>query len=44
MINGENAEIVVKKGSLNDSAIMQIMDAFLTNTVIKAENIKISEA
>ncbi len=44
MINGDNAEVVVKKGSLNDSAIMQIMDAFLTNTVIKAENIKISEA
>ena len=44
MINGDNAEVVVKKGTLNDSAIMQIMDAFLTNTVIKAENIKISEA
>ena len=44
MLNDANAEVVVKKGVLNESAIMQIMDAVLSNTNIKAENVKISEA
>lgn len=44
MINNDNVEVVVKKGVLNDSTIMQIMDAVLNNTSVKAENIKISEA
>lgn len=43
MINGENAEVVVTKGNLNDASILQIMDAVLNNTEVKAENIKISE-
>ena len=44
MINNDNAEVVVTKGNLNDASILQIMDAILNNTDIKAENIKISEA
>ena len=44
MINNDNAEVVVTKGNLNDASILQIMDAVLNNTDIKAENIKISEA
>ena len=44
MINNENAEVVVTKGNLNDASILQIMDAVLNNTDVKAENIKISEA
>ncbi len=44
MINGENAEVVVTKGNLNDSSILQIMDAILNNTDVKSEKIKISEA
>ena len=44
MINEENAEVVVAKGSLNDSSILQIMDAVLNNTDVKSEKIKISEA
>jgi stage III sporulation protein AH len=44
MINNDNAEVVVTKGNLNDASILQIMDAVLNNTDVKAENIKISEA
>ena len=44
MINNDNAEVVVTKGNLNDASILQIMDAVLNNTDIKAENIKISES
>lgn len=44
MINDENAEVVVTKGNLNDASILQIMDAVLNNTEVKAENVKISEA
>ena len=44
MLNGESAEVVVAKGSLNDSSILQIMDAVLNNTDVKSEKIKISEA
>ena len=44
MLNESNAEVVVTKGNLNDSSILQIMDAVLNNTEIKAENIKISES
>ncbi len=44
MINGDNAEVVVTKGNLNDASILQIMDAVLNNTEVKAENIKISES
>ena len=44
MINNDNAEVVVTKGNLNDASILQIMDAVLNNTSVKAENIKISEA
>ena len=44
MINNDNAEVVVTKGNLNDASILQIMDAVLNNTEVKAENIKISES
>ena len=44
MINNDNAEVVVTKGNLNDASILQIMDAVLNNTDVKAENIKISES
>ena len=44
MINNDNAEVVVTKGNLNDASILQIMDAVLNNTDVKAENVKISEA
>ena len=44
MINEDNAEVVVTKGNLNDASILQIMDAVLNNTEVKAENIKISES
>ena len=44
MINDDNAEVVVTKGNLNDASILQIMDAVLNNTEVKAENIKISES
>ena len=44
MINDDNAEVVVTKGSLNESTILQITDAVLNNTEVKAENIKISES
>ncbi len=44
MLNNDNAEVVVTKGNLNDASILQIMDAILNNTSIKAENIKISES
>ena len=44
MINNDNAEVVVTKGNLNDASILQIMDAVLNNTDIKAENVKISES
>lgn len=44
MINNDNAEVVVTKGNLNDASILQIMDAVLNNTEIKAENVKISES
>ena len=44
MINNDNAEVVVTKGNLNDASILQIMDAVLNNTEVKAENVKISEA
>ena len=44
MINDDNAEVVVTKGNLNDASILQIMDAVLNNTSVKAENIKISES
>lgn len=44
MINNDNAEVVVTKGNLNDAGILQIMDAVLNNTEIKAENVKISES
>ena len=44
MINNDNAEVVVAKGNLNDASILQIMDAVLNNTEVKAENIKISES
>ena len=44
MINNDNAEVVVTKGNLNDASILQIMDAVLNNTSVKAENIKISES
>ena len=43
MINNDNAEVVVTKGNLNDASILQIMDAILNNTEVKAENVKISE-
>ena len=43
MINNDNAEVVVTKGNLNDASILQIMDAVLNNTDVKAENVKISE-
>ena len=43
-IDDENAEVVVTKGNLNDASILQIMDAVLNNTSVKAENIKISES
>lgn len=44
MLNNDNAEVVVTKGNLNDASILQIMDAVLNNTEVKAENIKISES
>ena len=44
MINNDNAEVVVTKGNLNDASILQIMDAVLNNTDVKAENVKISES
>lgn len=44
MINNDNVEVVVTKGNLNDASILQIMDAVLNNTEVKAENIKISES
>ncbi len=44
MLNNDNAEVVVTKGNLNDASILQIMDAVLNNTSVKAENIKISES
>ncbi len=44
MINNDNAEVVVTKGNLNDASILQIMDAVLNNTSVKAENVKISES
>ena len=44
MINNDNAEVVITKGNLNDASILQIMDAVLNNTDVKAENVKISEA
>ena len=44
MINNDNAEVVVTKGNLNDASILQIMDAVLNNTEVKAENVKISES
>ena len=44
MLNNDNAEVVVTKGNLNDESILQIMDAVLNNTEVKAENIKISES
>ncbi|MBE6747845.1 MAG: SpoIIIAH-like family protein [Ruminococcaceae bacterium] len=44
MINDDNAEVVVTKGSLNESTILQITDAVLNNTEVKAEDIKISES
>lgn len=44
ILNNDNAEVVVTKGNLNDASILQIMDAVLNNTEVKAENIKISES
>lgn len=44
MLNNDNVEVVVTKGNLNDASILQIMDAVLNNTSVKAENIKISES
>ncbi len=44
VINGDSAEVVVSKGTLSDDAALQIIDIFATNTEIKTENIKITEA
>ena len=44
VINDSSAQIVVKKGSLNEDTALQIMDIVTTNTKLDASNIKITES
>ena len=44
VINDSSAQIVVKKGALNEDTALQIMDIVTTNTKLAASNIKITES
>lgn len=44
VINDTSAQVVVKKGVLNEDAALQIMDIVTTNTKFDAANIKITES
>ncbi len=44
VINDGSAQVVVKKGALNEEAALQIMDIVTTNTKLDAANIKITES
>lgn len=44
VINDSSAQIVVKKGALNEDTALQIMDIVTTNTKLDASNIKITES
>ena len=44
VLNDGDAEIVVKKGALNDDAVLKIMEIIESNTDISAANVKISES
>lgn len=44
VINDGEAEIVVKKGSLNDDAVLKVMEIIESNTDIPASNVKITES
>lgn len=44
VINNACAQIVVKKGALNEDGALQIMDIVTANTGLEASNIKISES
>lgn len=44
VIGEENAEIVVKKGSLTDDGILQITEIVTQNTGIPSSNVKITES
>ena len=44
VINDGDAEIVVKKGTLNDDAVLKVMEIIESNTDIPAANVKITES
>lgn len=44
VINEGSAQVVVKKGALNDETALQIMDIVTNNTKLDATNIKITES
>lgn len=44
VINDGAAEIVVKKGTLNDDAVLKVMEIIESNTDIPASNVKITES
>lgn len=43
ILNGDSAEVVVSKGVLNDTTILQITDAILNNTKVEGSKIKVVE-